>query len=236
MKQRCLIFGPYKSSSMLRNWGKFSNRKGKLYKTPKGEIIYESQKFSNSLKATEILIYTRNSYPWQQKTEYPALHILELQVWNAKSKDKAALGKNNNCATDQQLQLVPWPQRGKACTLQSRKGPTEGRCDSQPATVTEAEAKATHWACATIRHRRRMEKVGAPPTSTAETPPHPLFSPVPSRSGVFQSKLSYCARPGLGAAHRGILAHRAPGYRFCPPHAGWNSWPSSLNDRSHWWT
>lgn len=38
-------------------------------------------------------MYTRNSYPWQQRTEYPALHILELQFRNAKSKDKAALGE-----------------------------------------------------------------------------------------------------------------------------------------------
>lgn len=49
--------------------------------------------FSNSLKSTGILIYIRNSYPWQHKTEYLALHILELQFWNAKSKDKAAQGK-----------------------------------------------------------------------------------------------------------------------------------------------
>lgn len=48
---------------------------------------------TESLKSTEILIYTRNSYPWQHRTEYPALHILELQFWNVKSKDKAALGK-----------------------------------------------------------------------------------------------------------------------------------------------
>lgn len=47
----------------------------------------------NSLKSWEILNYTQNSYPWQHRTEYPALHILELQFWNVNSKDKAALGK-----------------------------------------------------------------------------------------------------------------------------------------------
>lgn len=87
MKRRCPILGSDNSSSMLRNWGKFSNRKGKPQKAPEGEIRNES------LKATEILICTRNSYPWQHKTEYPALHILELQFRNAESKDKAALGK-----------------------------------------------------------------------------------------------------------------------------------------------
>lgn len=38
------------------------NRKGKLYTASKGEIIRESQKLSNSLKAIKILIYTHYTY------------------------------------------------------------------------------------------------------------------------------------------------------------------------------
>ena len=56
-----------------------------------------------------------------------------------------------------------------------------------------------------------MEKVPARPTSTAETPPHPLFSagPEPIRG------LQVGTFPLCEARFRGCMW--VPGYLFCPP-------------------
>lgn len=85
--------------------------------------MYESTKFSNSLKATEMLIYTRNSYPWQQRTEYPALHILELQFRKAKSKDKAALGKITIAQQINSSNLSLGPGAARFARYKAGKGP-----------------------------------------------------------------------------------------------------------------
>lgn len=82
MKHKCPSLCPSERSNMLRNRGKFLNKREKLYKASKEEIVYDSRKFGNSLKSIENLIYTRETLTLDSTER----SILLYTFWNCNSE------------------------------------------------------------------------------------------------------------------------------------------------------
>lgn len=204
MKHSCPTLCPRKWSNKIRNRGKFSNRKGKQNKAPKGESIYERTKFSNSLKTKEILIYTRNSYPWQHRTEYPALHILELQFRNAKSKNKAARGKITIAQQINSSNFSLGPGAARFARYKARKGQLRAAVTANRPLSRRPRPRSPPG-----RHHAGIERPGAQPPLTPEsTAPPPL-------PGVLHGDNSRSSSPNLSLGSRGRKGASGAGFGRC---------------------